>query len=85
MYAKALSALAVCVLGVATAADPPAVRMPEVQVIQRAGVSIPLTTAELFVIDSDVPAVVTTSPLGVLAVTVETGPVKIKGANVGIN
>lgn len=83
-FAKAVFALAVLSV-VATAADPPAVRLPEVQVIPAPGNPIKLTSAELFVFDTDVPCVVTTSPPGLLSVTKEDGPVKVKGVFAGGN
>jgi hypothetical protein len=84
---KALAGLlAVLFMGWASAADPPVatvVNLPEIQVIPAPGVVTTLSAGELYVFDSNAECVVTTSPPGVLLVTKEDGPVKIKGVFAG--
>lgn len=80
-----LSAVLFLSVGVAFAADPapPVVNLPEVVVVPEAGTPTKLTGAELYVFDGNTPCVVTTSPRGILAVTREAGPLKVKGIFAG--
>lgn len=81
-----MSLLAVCVgFAACTAADPP-IRVPDVQPIPSPmpippapGTPLKLTPEVLFVVDSDIQVLVLTSPAGLVSVTEDVGPLRVRG------
>lgn len=75
--------LATLILSVSLAADPSAIRLPELAVPtpmpQPAAAVSRLAADEWYIVDSDVPLIVLASPDGVVSVTEDAGPLKLRG------
>ena len=75
--------LATLFLSVSLAADPVGIRLPELAVPtpmpQPAAAVSKLKADEWYIVDSDVPLIVLASPEGVVSITEDAGPVKLRG------